>query len=229
MLFVDRALKLKKHLVISDLHSGIESLLLEKGSNFPKILNKIMIKRLNEVQEFTKTNKLIINGDIKHEFNKVKSEILDLKTFFKEIKEHWDEILVIKGNHDLFIENIVRPFNIPVFKRINIRNKIIITHGDKLYEDFLEKTFIIGNEHPTLKIRELNFEEAVFLANKKLIVVPSFNPFLKGSNVLNKEFLSPYFDYLREKGNEKDKEFNVILSKLENKKLEVEKLGKIKV
>jgi putative SbcD/Mre11-related phosphoesterase len=223
--FSYNSLKIGKYLVISDLHSGIESLMIERGAIFPKIINKQILEKLKEIQEITKTNKLIINGDIKHEFSKELSEILDLKNFFKILKEFWDEILIIKGNHDLFIENIAYPLKIPVFKRINIKNKFVITHGDKYYKDFKEKTFIIGNEHPSLKIRELNIEKPVFLVNKYLIVMPAFNPFLKGSNILNKSFLSPYFNYLEGK----ERNFNILITELFNKKIEIINLGKVKL
>lgn len=225
MLFSYNSLKIGKYLVVSDLHSGIESLLIEKGAIFPKIINKKMLKDLLNLQEITKTTKLIINGDIKQEFSKELVEIFDLKNFFNKLKEFWDEILIIKGNHDFFIENIVYPLKIPVFKRINIKNKFVITHGDKYYEDFKKKTFIIGNEHPFLKIRELNVEKPVFLVNRYLIVMPAFNTFLKGSNILNKSFLSPYFNYLEGK----ERVFNILLVELFDKKIEKINLGKIKV
>ena len=225
MFFCYNSLKIGKFLVVSDLHSGIESLMLEKGALFPKIINKKMLDDLLLLQEITKTKSLIINGDIKHEFGKELAVILDLKNFFKKLKEFWEEIIIIKGNHDLFIENVAFSLKIPVFKRINIKNRFVITHGDKYYEDFKKKTFIIGNEHPFLKIRELNVEKPVFLVNKYLIVLPAFNTFLKGSNILNRNFLSPYFNYLE--GDERT--FNIVMVELFDKKIESFNLGKIRL
>lgn len=225
MFFCYNSLKIGKFLVVSDLHSGIESLMLEKGALFPRIINKKMLDDLLILQEISKTRVLIINGDVKHEFSKELAEIFDLKNFFRKLKEFWEEIIIVKGNHDFFIENIAFSLRIPVFKRINIRNRFVITHGDKYYDDFKKRTFIIGNEHPFLKIRELNIEKPVFLVNRYLIVLPAFNTFLKGNNILNKSFLSPYFDYLE--GDERV--FNVVMVELLDKKIESFNFGKIRL
>lgn len=222
MKFLGRALELKDYLIISDLHAGIESLLNEKGFLFPKILNSEMLKELKLLREVSNANTLVINGDVKHEFSKDIIEILDLRSFLSKIKKIWDEVILIKGNHDLFLENIATPLKIDVFKRIDLKN-YVITHGDVFYKDFLEKkkTFIIGNEHPALKIPELGVEEPVFLVGKRLIVTPAFNPFLKGTNVLDKNFLSSYFNYL------KNEKLDVVISKIIDKEVFTEKVYSI--
>jgi len=191
--FFERALKIKDFLIIADLHLGINELFIEKGSFIPRFIEKELLKELKDLKEKSKTKILIINGDIKHDFGKEKEEFFSLARFLKKLKEIFKEIIIIQGNHDNYIKNIALKLGIKVVKRVNLGNKIVITHGDIYFKDFEEnKIFIIANEHPFLKVSEYNLEIPVFLINKKLIVIPAFNKFLKGSNVLNKDFLSPY-------------------------------------
>jgi putative SbcD/Mre11-related phosphoesterase len=191
--FFERALKIKNFLIIADLHLGMSELFIEKGSFIPRFIEKEILKELEELRKENNVRYLIINGDIKHDFGKEKEEFFSLARFLKKLKEIFKEIIIIQGNHDNYIKNIALKLGIKVVKRVNLGNKIVITHGDVYFKDFEEdKIFIIANEHPFLKLGEYNLEIPVFLMNRKLIVIPAFNKFLKGSNVLNKDFLSPY-------------------------------------
>lgn len=195
VVFFERALKLKNFLIIADLHLSM----MQESSFIPIIFEKEILKDLKELKKQSKTNTLIINGDIKHDFGKEKEDFFYLSNFLDKLKEIYNQIIIIQGNHDNYIKNIALKKDITVVKRINFGNKIVITHGDYYYNDFEKnKIFIIGNEHPFLKIREYNLEIPVFLINKKLIVLPPFNKFLKGNNVLNKSFLSPYLKKIKE-------------------------------
>ena len=191
--FFERALRIKDFLIIADLHLGMSELFIEKGSFLPRFVEKEILKELKELKKEDNVKILIINGDIKHDFGKKKEEFLSLARFLKELKEIFEEVIIIQGNHDNYIKNIALKLKIKVVKRVNLGDKIIITHGNIYFKDFEEdKIFIIANEHPFLKLSNYNLEIPIFLMNKKLIVIPAFNKFLKGNNVLNKDFLSPY-------------------------------------
>jgi putative SbcD/Mre11-related phosphoesterase len=191
--FFERALKIRDFLIIADLHLGMSELLIEKGSFLPRFIEKEVLNELKELKRRSNAKILIINGDIKHDFGKEKEEFFSLARFLKEIKKIFEEIIIIQGNHDNYIKNVALKLGIRVVKRVNLGNKMVITHGDTYFKDFEEnKIFIIANEHPFLKIAKFNLEIPVFLLNKRLIVIPAFNKFLSGSNVLNKDFLSPY-------------------------------------
>ncbi len=218
--FFERALKIKDFLIIADLHLSINELLIEKGSFIPRFIEKEILKELKELKNKTHTRVLVINGDIKHDFGKKKEEFYSLDRFLIEIKKMFDKIVIVQGNHDNYIKNIAIKENIKVVKKIKIGEKIIITHGDIYFKEFEEKNkiFIIGNEHPFLKIPQYNLEIPVFLFHPKLIILPAFNRFLKGNNVLNKDFLSPYL--------KKINEMDIIYVEKDNKLL---KLGKLKL
>ena len=92
------------------------------------------------------------------------------------------------------------------FKKIKInknesKNKILVMHGDEIpKKELLEdvSTIIIGHEHPAVSVREGARTELfkAFLAGKwkkyNIIVQPSFNLVVEGTDVLKEEVLSPF-------------------------------------
>src|SRR3989338_2445579 len=82
-----------------------------------------------------------------------------------------------------------------------LTGKVIIVHGDKLVKT-KAKQIIIGHEHPAITIREGSKWEKYkcFLKGKwekkELIVVPSFNPLLEGTDILKERLLSPFLKNL---------------------------------
>jgi len=215
---VDLALKYKDLLIIGDLHLGYEETLLNQGYLVPlSQLNKT-IARLKKIIKKTKPKKIILNGDIKEEFGRITKqewkETLELIDFLKQSAE----LIIIKGNHDMIIEPLARKRNIGVRERFDI-DDITVTHGDKLLKN-LKKTIVISHEHPAISFKERPDEKyKCFLLGKykghKLVVLPSFNPLVQGSDITNEEFLSPYLK------NAKDLEVFAIQDK-------VYKFGKLK-
>ena len=78
-------------------------------------------------------------------------------------------------------------------------DKTLIIHGDKLIKTDA-KLIIIGHEHPAITLKEKSKSEKYkcFLKdkwqNKPLIVMPSFNPLLEGTNILTQKTLSPFLE-----------------------------------
>ena len=91
-------------------------------------------------------------------------------------------------------------------KKINndkkfLKNKILVIHGDKIPAKSLLggiSTIIIGHEHPAVSVREGARAELfkAYLAGKwkkfNIIVQPSFNLVVEGTDVLKEEVLSPF-------------------------------------
>ena len=201
---VDLALWVKdeKILIINDLHLGYEEVLHKKGILVPRIQTKEVLQKLEEIFKKVQPQKIIINGDLKHEFGIVLSqewkEILSLLDFLIKKKI---EIIIIKGNHDPIIKPIAEKREIKVVNEYKIKD-ILIVHGDELVET-KAKRIIIGHEHPAITIREGSKWEKYkcFLKgrwkNKELLVLPSFNPLLEGTDVLKEQLLSPFLDDLK--------------------------------
>ena len=97
----DLALEVEDHLIISDLHLGYEEALNYQGLMIPKFQYPKIIQRIEEIHSRSKCSRIIINGDLKHEFGKInRQEWKETLKFIDYLKERFQEIILIKGNHD---------------------------------------------------------------------------------------------------------------------------------
>lgn len=203
MEIINQALWLKKEhiLIISDLHLGYEEYLHQKGVLLPKAQAQLIKGELQKIFQLVKPTIIIINGDLKHEFGKVLrqewKEVLELINF---LQQHCKELILIRGNHDVVLGPIAEKKGIKVVSEYQTKN-ILITHGDKITLQTTKttaKTIIIGHEHPAICIREKSKAEKFkcFLKGtwnkKELIVMPSFNPLLEGTDITKEKLLSPF-------------------------------------
>src|SRR3989338_10998435 len=81
---VQTALWLKKEqaLLINDLHLGYEEALQKKGVLIPKFQFKEILGSLERILSKVKPEKIIINGDLKHEFGTV-------------LRQEWQDVLAL--------------------------------------------------------------------------------------------------------------------------------------
>jgi uncharacterized protein len=197
-------LKKQKVIIINDLHIGYEEVLHRKGFLVPRFQFKEILDILTPILKATTPQKIIINGDLKHEFGKVlQQEWKEVLEFLEFCQKHCQEVIVIKGNHDPTIGPIAIRKGVDVVNEYQIGD-ILIVHGDELMEcDKNIKTIIIGHEHPAITIRKgSKFEKyKCFLQGtwkrRQLIAVPSFNPLLEGTDILKEQLLSPFLTNLK--------------------------------
>ena len=190
-------LKKENVLIISDLHIGYEEALNKQGILIPRFSLQDSLKQLKEIIGKKRFDRIIINGDLKHEFGTVSNqEWRDTKAIATFLKEKTKKLILVKGNHDTILTPM-KKFDVEIVKEIRIGD-ILIVHGDKIPEDIEKiKTIIIGHEHPAISLRDNSRVERFkcFLIGtfkgKRLIVMPSFNPVLPGSDVLKDKMLSP--------------------------------------
>jgi len=189
---------------ISDLQIGEELYLAkERGILVPQFQTNEMKNTLKEIFKETKAKKLLINGDVKHEFGKSSEqewrEVIDFINFAKSM---FEEIIIVRGNHDNYLLNIINKLNVKFFQPSYLIKKFLFTHGHleiKIEKDV--EYLIIGHEEPSIVIREKiskikfpcllygNYNE-----NIKLICLPAFSPLSSGTeiNMVNKnDLLSP--------------------------------------
>jgi len=188
-------------LIISDLHLGYEEMLAGKGTLVPRFQLIDIINRIESMLKKIPTKRIVINGDLKHEFGSIlRTEWRDILKFVDYCSQHAKEVIIIKGNHDVALEPITKKRNIKIVKNLKIKD-IFIAHGDVIDEEALTKsikTIIIGHEHPAIGLKDKHRYEKYkcFLKgtwkNKTLIVQPSMNPLTEGTDILREPLLSPY-------------------------------------
>lgn len=198
-------IKDKRILIFSDFHIGYEEALNKQGILVPRFQFKDVIKRLEKIfSEVKNINKIIINGDLKHEFGRISEqewrETLKLLDF---MARQCKEIILVKGNHDTILGPIAEKRNVKIAEYF-IVNDILIIHGHKIpNKNILKKakTIVIGHEHPAVSLREdVRIEKfKCFLKGKykrkKLIVMPSFCLATEGTDVLKEKLISPFLDH----------------------------------
>ncbi|MGA2675359.1 MAG: metallophosphoesterase [Methanobacterium sp.] len=200
-LIIDLALKINDYLIISDLHLGYEQSLNAEGIMVPKFQYPHIVNRLNEIKLKSSCNKIIVNGDLKHEFGQIsRQEWNETLKFLDYLKINFEEIILIKGNHDNFTKFIADKMDLLVYENYSIDNSLI-THGDKIptkLNDFDVENIVIGHEHPCIGLRSGERIEKIKCYLKgiykdwNLIVMPSFNFVTEGSDILQEKPLSPF-------------------------------------
>ncbi|MAF50931.1 MAG: phosphoesterase [Nanoarchaeota archaeon] len=194
----DLSLVYKDHLIISDLHIGLEEALNKQGILIPRFqfeeiktkLKKILTKEIKTV---------VVNGDLKHEFGTISEqewrhtlEVLDL------CLENNRNVILVKGNHDTILDPIAEKKNLEILEEYVV-DDITIIHGNKLKE-IKTKIIIIGHEHPAIRVQDNIRTESYkcFLKgdykDKTLIIIPSFSLVTQGTNILTEKDLSPFYE-----------------------------------
>jgi len=194
---IDLCLYLRKEkiLVIGDLHVGLEESLQKQGVFIPRFDIKEAISRLDKIFKRVDVKKIILIGDVKHEFGTISDqEWRDTLRVLDYLLER-GEVILIKGNHDTILGPISKKRVLEIKESYKI-NDILFVHGDKIVDE-KSKVIVIGHEHPAVSFKSRPEEKfKCFLIgkykNKKLIVIPSFNFLTEGSDVTKEKILSPY-------------------------------------
>lgn len=191
--------------VISDIHIGYEEELARSGIFLPKSQLDSLLNRINELYNASKTKRIIVNGDLKHSFARPSKRISkEISIFLGALASYYEDVVIIKGNHDNYIANIAKRHNIDVIDYLSEEN-ILIIHGHKdPGKELLEKNeyIIIGHEHPSVGIRDeighLNRFIVILytptIINNIIIVLPPFSLLSTGTLISTKSrdsLLSP--------------------------------------
>jgi len=189
-------------LVISDVHIGYEESINRQGIMLPRQQFEDIIKRLERI--FKKLEKrrigtIVVNGDLKDQFGGIsEQEWRNTLKFLDFLSRHAKRVIIVKGNHDAVLEPIARKRNIPIVDYYTKSDKIVL-HGDKIADEIKNyKTIIIGHEHPAVSLKDGPRMETYkcFLKGKfnrkNLIVMPSFNSIVAGTDLFRDSILSPF-------------------------------------
>ena len=168
---------------------------------FPKKVNKKTISG----NDRKKLEAVVVNGDLKHDFGTIsEQEWRDILKLLDFLLQHSEQVILVKGNHDIKLAPIARKRDIVVVENIAINDKFIC-HGHVVpgsSEFKKSKIIIVGNEHPAVSLRDGIRSELYkcFLLGKwkgnwkekKMVVMPSFNQITIGTDILKEKFISPF-------------------------------------
>lgn len=190
----------EKILIIADLHIGYEEDLNSQGILIPRTQFRDMKKEIEIVLNDLKPKTIVVNGDLKHEFGKISSQEWHETLEILEILMKNSDVILIRGNHDNMLEPIIKKRGLELRQFYCIgKGGICILHGDKIPvndEVHKAKILIIGHEHPSISLREgMKIEKyKCFLLGswhgKKLIIMPSFFPYIEGFDIRNENRIS---------------------------------------
>jgi putative SbcD/Mre11-related phosphoesterase len=191
----------KGMLVVGDLHLGFEESLNRSGILITRKMFEEMIEYFDSVfskleKEGKKVSEIVLLGDVKHGFGKGNrqewGDVLELFDYFVEKMGEKGKIVVVKGNHDNYIANIVGRKNVGV-EDYYVVGDIGFVHGNKKIEEVEGKEikkWIMGHGHPAVRIREGDGgKEEIYKCflvgkwkGKEIVIVPSFVDYKEGTD-----------------------------------------------
>lgn len=184
----------KKVLVLADLHIGYEEYLNEEGVFMPRTQFKETMEELEKVfKEVKEAREIIVLGDLKHEFGTISSqEWREVKEVLELLKKKAKNVILVKGNHDTILEPIAKRKELKIVN-FYINGGVCFLHGHKLFPECLDKKIkilVMGHRHPAVMLADEYKREKYkcFLVGgwkgKKAIILPSFFPFVEGSDII---------------------------------------------
>ena len=180
-------MKIGSTLVATDLHIGITTELFKLGFKMP-LQGEAFASRLNKIGRRTRAHSLALLGDVKHSLDAREFERKELSQFMDSLE--FDDVIIIKGNHDGMIEEMTDK-NVVPFLEIE---DYFLTHGHRKVGKTKTNNIVIGHNHPVIMFRDkLNavYRERAWiigqgkgsLKDKKIIWMPAFNELCGGADV----------------------------------------------
>ena len=193
---------------IADLHLGYEGIMAEYyGLFIPKVQFKEEMENLEKLLKAFNSipEKIILNGDVKHEFSETSyHEFKEVSELLSFLEKNFEEIIIVKGNHDNFIARVTKKFSKVKLVEIYEEKNFVFFHGHKLMKSkkgVKGKTVIIAHEHPSIAFYSYTGKKEkipCFLYGKindyELCVMPAFSTLAQGSEINlipRQELLSP--------------------------------------
>lgn len=185
----------EKCIVAADFHIGYESALEQDGIHIPRFQTQTVQDALLNLLDKYSPEKFVILGDLKHDFSRnAEQEKKDISAILRILTKN-TEVVLIKGNHDNYLENISSRFSLPVLEQYEI-DGVTLVHGHK---NILSRPVIIGHEHPSIRLTDsvgafLKLPCFMHLKAEGIVVLPAFSPLSAGTDVTrasSNSYLSP--------------------------------------
>lgn len=207
----------KEHLVVADLHIGMELGLSKKGVHLFNATDR-MVDRIKHIMEEFSLKDLVILGDVKNSILYPEmAEIKLLKDFFRKLDSF--NIQIVAGNHDAHLGEIIGH---EVAKELVLGSFGFIHGNRKPDENIMALDYIVSaHDHIAIRITDESgafYEQkawALYKINKagakdsydkfndkiKLVSMPAFNDLIMGTTIDSKsKMMNPLlsnnvFDY----------------------------------
>lgn len=180
--------------VIADVHIGYETELARKGIFLPKTQIDRLIDRLTKLKGVVGSKRLVINGDLKHSFSRLtRQERREIDRFMNHALSLYEEVIVVRGNHDNYLSGFLRKLNIEFVEK-GCLGDILLVHGHKALDvgDLgKHRWVVIGHEHPSIVISDrfgykYRFPAFLYVPTKHMftiLVLPAFTTLSSGNIV----------------------------------------------
>ncbi|MEK6851170.1 MAG: metallophosphoesterase [Candidatus Thermoplasmatota archaeon] len=184
-------LERERTLAISDLHLGYEGAMQEAGVAIPRRQKGVMLERLDRLLTKYEPEKVLVNGDFKHEFSR------NLEEEWKDVQDVLDFLhkrtvpVLVRGNHDNYLMTILSKKGLDLHRKVELGGYTFV-HGHD--DPGVSGPLVLGHEHPAVKLRdELGavISLPAFVVQDDLVLLPAFSPLALGVDVTERPKLSP--------------------------------------
>ena len=143
----------ERHLIVADLHFGIEADLALHGLHF-RSRSKARLERLLTIVDRVDPDGLVLLGDVKHSIPSItRQEYYELPRILSTLRDRVP-LRVFPGNHDIGIERYLSPAEICA-KEGEVIDGVGYLHGHMYPSPSLAgHLMIIGHHHPLLSLRD---------------------------------------------------------------------------
>ena len=181
----------EKALAISDLHLGYEGALQEAGVSIPRRQKGVMLERLARLLAKYEPERVIVDGDFKHEFSRnLEEEWKDVQDVLDFLSERTVPVLV-RGNHDNYLMQILAKKGLDLHRKFELGGFTFI-HGHD--DPGVSGPLVLGHEHPAVKLRDglgATYSLPAFVVLPDLVILPAFSPLALGVDVTERPKMSP--------------------------------------
>lgn len=181
-------------LLFADTHLGLEEHRERLGIHIPYPVTEHIIECIIRPVKELSCKKVIILGDVKHEFGRPSAEEwYSLKKLVSILRRSNCGLEVVRGNHDNYIIYILNELDVKLHDPHLLlecsKGSILLIHGhleSKVMYDKDVRLVVMGHEHPSIAIKD------------ELGIKHRFKAFLYGKGVISKDAV--YVDHTCESG-----------------------------
>ncbi len=181
----------ERALAISDLHLGYEGAMQEAGVAIPRRQKGVMLERLGRLLDRYEPERVIVDGDFKHEFSR------NLEEEWKDVQDILDVLyrrtvpVLVRGNHDNYLMQILARKGLDLHRKVELGGFTFL-HGHD--DPGVSGPLVLGHEHPAVKLRDglgAVLSLLAFVVQPDVILLPAFSPLALGVDVTDEPRMSP--------------------------------------